>query len=223
LHQVAIGARDGYLNGITIADASLRRRIFSQDLKSELADYDPLDTYRDIYDRAPGLDVLSKIFYLDLKTFLVDDILTKVDRASMANSLEVRVPLLDHKVVEFAYSLPLHIKLRHGQSKYVLRNTMRHLLPRELLNLKKKGFRIPIVPWMQGNLRSWTEDILLGNSATTPFVDPAGVAEVWQWFQGGRNHLGDVLSVLLSFALSSRVWARDIEFSSPVGALSVSK
>jgi asparagine synthase (glutamine-hydrolysing) len=211
LHQAAIGARDGYLHGITIADARLRNRIFSSDLKRELVGYDPHDRYRAIYDQAPGLDPLSKIFYLDLKTYLVDDILTKVDRASMANSLEVRVPILDHRVVEFAYSLPLHLKLRDGQGKFLLRNTVRHLLPKELLTRKKMGFRIPLVPWMQGELRSWAEEILMGDSAAAPFLDRAGTAQVWEWFQQGRIHLGDVLGVMLSFSLSSGTWAPGVQ------------
>jgi asparagine synthase (glutamine-hydrolysing) len=220
LHQAAIGARDGYLHGITIADAALRSRIFSEDLKRELADYDPLDSYREIYDRAPASDALSRIFYLDLKTNLVDDILTKVDRASMANSLEVRVPLLDHKVVEFAYSLPLHMKVRNGQGKYLLRNAMSHLLPKELLDRKKKGFRIPMVPWMQGELRSWAENIVLCDSVADHFLDAAGVSQVWRWFQEGRVHLEDVLGVLLSFGLSYRVWAKDAEFVPSIPTLS---
>ncbi len=207
LHQAAVGARDGYLHGITVADAPLRSRIFSPDLKHELAGYDPLDRFRDIYNRAPGSDFLAKMSYLDLKTYLVDDVLTKVDRASMANSLEVRVPLLDHRVVEFAFSLPLHMKLRNGKGKYLLRKTMRPFLPENFLDARKMGFRIPIVPWMQGSLRSWAEDILFQDSLATPFLDTAGVRQVWNWFQQGRAHLGDVLGILLSFALSSRVWA----------------
>ena len=209
LHQASVGARDAYLHGITIADSALRSRIFSADLKQQLMGYDPLDVFRDIYDRAPASDLFSKIFYLDLKTYLVDDILTKVDRASMANSIEVRVPLLDHKVVEFAYSLPLHMKIRGGRGKYLLGKTMSSFLPDNFLASRKKGFRIPIVPWMQGQgeLRGWAEDILLCKSQASPFLDKAGTQQVWSWFQEGRVHLGDVISVLLSFVLSSRVWA----------------
>src|SRR5579864_2212112 len=207
LRQAAMGAREGYLNGITIADASIRNRLFSGELRRELAGYDPLDHHREIYDQAPGSDPLSKIFYLDLKTYLVDDILTKVDRASMANSLEVRVPLLDHKVVEFAYSLPLAMKLRDGQGKYLLRRTMSRLLPREILYTKKKGFRIPIVPWMRGQLRPWAENILLRDATAAGYLDRAGVGQIWQWFQQGREHLGDVLGILLSFGLSSPMWS----------------
>ncbi len=208
LHQTAIGARDGYLHGITIADEALRNRIFSADLKHELAGYDPLDAFRDLYDRAPGPDFLSKISYLDLKTYLVDDVLTKVDRVSMANSLEVRVPLLDHQVVEFAYSLPLQMKLRDGKGKYLLRKTMSSFLPQGFLDARKMGFRIPFVPWMQGSLRTWAEDNLFHDSQATSFLNPGGVRQVWNSFQNGRPHLGDLMGILLSFALWSRVVPR---------------
>lgn len=212
LHQVAIGAREGYLHGITVGDASLRKRIFSADLNHELADYDPLDKFRDIYNRAPNPDFMSKISYLDLKTYLVDDILTKVDRASMANSLEVRVPLLDHAVVEFAHSLPLEMKLQNGKGKYLLRKTLSSFLPEGFLDAPKMGFRIPVVPWMQGPLRQWSENALFGNSLSANFLDPAGLRRVWNSFQRGGDHLGDVLGISLAFALSSRCWASHDDF-----------
>jgi asparagine synthase (glutamine-hydrolysing) len=207
LHQAAAGAREGYLHGITVSDASLRRRLFSTDLNRELADYDPLDRFREIYDRAPAADFLSKALYLDLKTYLVDDILAKVDRASMANSLEVRVPLLDHKVVEFAFALPWQMKLRNGRGKYLLRKTIERFLPQDFLNAPKMGFRVPMVEWMRGELRLWTENVLLhSDPAAAPYLDPAGVRQVWNWFQDGRLHLGDCLGVLVSFVLSAPVW-----------------
>lgn len=203
LHQAAIGAREGYLHGITIADQPLKNRIFSADLKHELAGYDPLDSFRDLYNRAPGPDFLSKITYLDLKTYLVDDVLTKVDRASMANSLEVRVPLLDHQVVEFAYSLPLHMKLRAGKGKYLLRNTMSSFLPHGFMDARKMGFRIPFVPWMHGSLRPWAEDIVFHDSRATHLLNSVGVRQLWNSFQNGRDHLGDLMGILLSLALWS--------------------
>jgi asparagine synthase (glutamine-hydrolysing) len=203
LHQASIGARDGYLHGITIADPALRNTIFSADLKQALADYDPLDSFRELYNRAPGADFLSKASYVDLKTYLVDDVLTKVDRASMANSIEVRVPLLDHHVVEFAHSLPLHMKLRNGKGKYLLRKTMSPLLTQEFVDAPKMGFRIPFVPWMRGPLRGWAEDLLLRNFEAVPFLNPVGVRRMWNSFQEGRTHLGDLMGILLGVALWS--------------------
>lgn len=205
-HQVAVGPREGYIHALTIADSALRQRIFSPDLQQELRGYDPLDVFREIYDRAPSRDAIARMSYLDLKTYLVDDILTKVDRASMANSLEVRVPLLDHKVVEFGFSLPAKYKLRDGQGKYLLRQAMKRHLPAAHLGLQKKGFRIPMVPWVRGELRAWTQNAIFANNDAMSFLDRAGVQQVWDSFQNGGEHLADVLSIVLSFSLSTRAW-----------------
>jgi asparagine synthase (glutamine-hydrolysing) len=207
LHRIAAGSREGYLHAISITDPAMRASLFSPDLNRELRGYDPLDVFRAIYDRAPADDPISKIFYLDLKTYLVDDILTKVDRASMANSLEVRVPLLDHKVVEFAYSLPIALKVRDNQGKYLLRKVLERHLPKEHLERKKKGFRIPFVPWLRGGLRGWAEDVVFGRPAVNAFLSQNGVKHVWNGIQqGGGEHLGDVFSIILSFALSEPEW-----------------
>jgi asparagine synthase (glutamine-hydrolysing) len=122
----------------------------------------------------------------------------------MANSLEVRVPLLDHKVVEFAYSLPLSMKLRDGKGKYLLRKIMGSFLPPDFLAAPKMGFRIPFVPWMQGPLRTWAETIVFHDSQAASFLDPAGVRQLWGRFQGGQTHLGDLMGILLSCSLWSR-------------------
>jgi len=206
VHQLAIGPREAYLHGITVTDSAMRARLFSGDFQAQLAGYDPLDTFRDIYDRAPASDPLSKMFYLDLKTYLVDDILTKVDRASMANSLEVRVPLLDHRIVEFAYSLPLQMKLRGEQRKYLLKKVLAQHLPEDHLNLQKKGFRVPITPWMRGGLREWTSEILARESYASGLLNPRAVKDVWRRFQQGQSHFSDMISILLSFLLSASAW-----------------
>jgi asparagine synthase (glutamine-hydrolysing) len=210
MHQLSVGTRDAYLHGMTITDQAMRSRIFSKDFQELLADYDPLDSFRDIYNRAPGSDLLSKVFYLDLKTYLVDDILTKVDRASMANSLEVRVPLLDHRIVEFAYSLPLRMKLRGGKRKYLLRKVLSRHLPGDHLNLKKKGFSVPMVSWLRGDLKDWAGAILASESPCDLFLDRQGVRQVWDSFQSGDSHFVNMLSVLLAFKLSAPIWAGSI-------------
>jgi len=207
LHQLAIGSREAYLHGMTITDKAMCGRFFSDDLKQTLSGYDPLDVFREIYNRAPGNDPLSKIFYLDIKTNLVDDILTKVDRASMANSLEVRVPLLDHRVVEFANSLPLRMKLREGERKYLLRRVLANYLPPDHLRLQKRGFRIPLIPWLRGGLREWADEILHSDSGTE-YLDSQGVQRVWNGFLQGETHFADMLSIILNFLLSAPVWTR---------------
>ena len=107
----------------------MKSEMFSGDLGRQLNGYDSADVLREHYERAGTDDLLSRIQYVDIKTYLTDDILVKVDRASMANSLEVRCPLLDHKLMELIATMPSNLKLRNGQGKYIFKKAMRRVLP----------------------------------------------------------------------------------------------
>ena len=125
--------------------------------------------------------------YLDFKTYLPGDILTKVDRASMAHALEVRVPILDHKLVEWAAGLPLALKRRGGEGKYLLKKAMEPHLPHEVLYRPKKGFAVPLAQWFRGPLRERLEQSLLrGALADTGWFEQRAVAGLIGEHQGGR-------------------------------------
>lgn len=142
-------------------------------------------------DAAPGLDEVTQLQLWDGLTYLPDDILTKVDRASMAVSLEARVPLLDDEVVRFAASLPLRMKIRGKNTKWLLRQVLYKHVPRELVERPKAGFAIPLAAWLRGPLRDWAESLLAAESIRDQgFFRNAAVQEEWNEFRAGRraNH-----------------------------------
>jgi asparagine synthase (glutamine-hydrolysing) len=148
----------------------------------------------------PLRDFETRMMLLDLRTYLPDDILVKVDRAAMAASLETRVPLLDHRIVEFALRLPLHQKMRDGRGKWILRRLLDRYVPRALVEGPKKGFGIPIHAWLRGPLRAWAEDLLSEQRLRSGgFIDPGPVRCLWRQHLEGRSDWGYRLWPVLMF------------------------
>jgi asparagine synthase (glutamine-hydrolysing) len=147
-----------------------------------------------------SLNDAERMMQLDMLAYLPDDILTKVDRAAMAVSLESRAPLLDHRVVEFAWSMPFDLKVRDGQSKWLLRQVLYRHVPRALIERPKMGFEVPIGLWLRGALRDWAAALLdPARLKREGYFDPDRVNGVWQQHLSGRWNHGLALWNVLMF------------------------
>jgi asparagine synthase (glutamine-hydrolysing) len=172
--------------------------------------YDPFQSYREAYERVKAGDPLNRALYVDLNTWLADDILTKVDRASMAVGLEARVPFLDVDLLEFTMRLPPSLKMRGLRRKVVLRRAMAGRLPDFVLKRKKSGFNAPVSDWLRGALRGLAQDLLARPSALVDVEHPV-VTRLWRAHLGGQEDHGFRLWSLVSLLL----WEREVLRAAP--------
>ena len=154
---------EAYFHSVSILRSPMRAQLFSERFTKELAGYDALEVFRRHGARADTEDPLALVQYLDLQTYLVGDINTKVDRASMAHSLEVREPLMDHPLVEWLANLPSSLKIGAGETKMLLKKAMEPHLPNEVLYRPKMGFAVPLADWFRGPLRQRMREAVLGD------------------------------------------------------------
>jgi len=154
---------EGYHNSMSILRSDERDKLFSDDFKLQLNGYSSVEVFKQHALKAQDFDPLSQVQYLDMKTYLVGDILTKVDRASMAHSLEVRVPLLDHHFVEWAAKLPAEMRLKKREGKSIFKRALEPHLPHDVLYRKKMGFSVPLAQWFRGPLKDKVSQGLLSN------------------------------------------------------------
>lgn len=180
-------------------DEYLWQALITDDFRRQLGDYHPSELTEAAYHRCDGPDHLSRILYTDMTTFLPGDILFKADRMSMANSLELRSPLLDYRIIEFANQLPSSLKFNRGEKKVVLRQALEPLLPQEILNRPKMGFSTPLAGWFRGPLKSLAEGVMLERGdGLGELFRPESIRTIWSQHQsGGFDHSSLLWSLLM--------------------------
>ncbi len=209
LSSLAVSSDTGFFISNTFFSEQLWDRLVRDEFKSELSDYNPADITTDLYKSADTDNHLSKILYTDIKSYLPGDILVKVDRMSMANSLETRAPILDYRVVEYAATIPANLKLKDKESKYILKTTMERLLTDETLYRKKMGFSVPLANWFRNEIKQIAESKLLSaNNGLSQFFKPDEVKTIWQQHQSGERDYSSELWSMLAFELW---WVRYID------------
>lgn len=178
---------DGYANNVAVIKRSKREALYADRFRRGLAGYDASSIVTDAMTESGSDDPVTAAQYADLMTYLPGDILTKVDRASMAASLEVRVPMLDHKFVEFAFRLPRHMKLDGAVRKKILKDAFRPLVPEGLLDRPKQGFSVPLSKWFRGPLRDSLRHAVESPDANDlGFLDRSHVRRLYQEHVDGR-------------------------------------
>ncbi|MBI2469447.1 MAG: asparagine synthase (glutamine-hydrolyzing) [Candidatus Rokubacteria bacterium] len=205
LRHFALTGAERYLDASTLFRHAQKQKLFRPEAFELCSRYDPWRDAIDDLARADG-HWLSALQYLDLRSYLPLDILTKVDRMSMAHSLEARVPLLDHKLVEFAATVPPELRLRGGTTKYLLKRAMRGILPDRIIERPKHGFAVPLARWFRGGLGPFVREVLLSErSRRRGILEPAYIERLLALHARGRD-LDLQLWTLLSFELWCRTF-----------------
>jgi len=199
LTNLSLSPERAYFHSLTYFSPKMRQQLYNGDFRSQLADYDSFSVFERYFDKTKGWDPLSRIQYVDMKTFLVDSVLTKVDRASMAHGLEVRVPILDHEVVEHAARIPARFKLNGAEGKYILKKALEPLLPNNILYRPKMGFRMPIGKWFREGLESQFEDTVLHRDAfVREYLEQDRIRKWWKEHQRGvKDYSGHLWALLV--------------------------
>jgi asparagine synthase (glutamine-hydrolysing) len=199
-----------YASWLTVFTPEMQAELLGADLRAAVADHDPARPYHGYYhalNRNTSSDHLNRLMYVDLKTLLVDGYMEKVDKATMACSLEARVPLLDHRLVELAFQIPGRFKISGGSLKRILKLAMRDLLPVSVLRKPKHGFAVPLDPWFRGRLKEFSFEVLLdGRTRQRGYFNADYIERLWREHVKGRHVWTDHLWILLNFELWHRVY-----------------
>lgn len=183
----------------------MKQDLFRPWVLAELGMDESLNRIRSFFDSRAAKGVMNKFLYLDSKIYLPDDLLTKVDRMSMLHSLEVRVPLLDHKLIELVGSIPFSMKLKGGTTKYILKRAMKGLLPERTLRQRKQGFQVPLGRWFRDELFLFARRLLLEeNCLSRRFFESSYIERLLEQHREGRQRFGTQIYALVVF----EIWCR---------------
>jgi asparagine synthase (glutamine-hydrolysing) len=205
LRHLALDGSRRYLDASTLFRTDELRRLFRREPFRQIAAHDPVTATLDDLDRA-GFDWLTALQYCDLNAYLPLDILTKVDRMTMAHSIEARPPLLDHRLVEFAATIPAHLRLKGRTTKYLFKRAMRGVLPDEIIDRPKHGFTVPLARWFRGELSGFARDLLFSDRCRQRgFFDANHLDRLIRLHESGRD-----IDLQLWTVLSFELWCRRV-------------
>jgi asparagine synthase (glutamine-hydrolysing) len=199
LQSLARSPLEGYFHEVSLFREDLKSRLFTGDFAASLNGYNSRDVLQHYYDRAQTDDLLSRIQYVDIKTYLPDDILAKVDRASMAVSLEVRAPLLDHELMELAAKIPSSLKLRGRDGKFIFKKAVEPVLPKGVTTRTKQGFAVPLGRWFRGELRDTAHEAIFSSANDDGILDTNSLRKIWDEHQRGDYDRSPQLWAVLMF------------------------
>ncbi|HYX43146.1 MAG TPA: asparagine synthase (glutamine-hydrolyzing) [Pyrinomonadaceae bacterium] len=211
LHNVSLDSVDRFLDSVSVFTHLTKRSLYTPDFRAQLkGDGLASARFRFLAGRVHTNDPLDVLLYLDSKTYLPGDILTKVDRMSMAVSLEARAPLLDHKLIEFVARIPASLKLHGTETKHIFKRAISDFVPAEILHREKQGFGVPIQQWINEQLRAQMHDTLTDERARTRgYVEPRYVAQLLSEHERGRRDHATPLWALFMLELWQRIFIDD--------------
>jgi asparagine synthase (glutamine-hydrolysing) len=225
LRHLALPPADAYAqkHAYGMFENGLRAALYSPDFAREVRDADPFVGFRIAYQACPSPDPIDRALYVDVKTYLADDIMTKVDKMSMAVSLESREPLLDHELLAFAASVPSSLKIRNGRGKHLLRRLLARRMPQSIVDRPKQGFAAPIGQWLRGPLAPMVHELLLdGRLKARGVFDDREVARIWTEHRAAAGDHSHRLWTLVMLELWFRQFVDVVPSSVAVGALQAS-
>ncbi len=202
LTNLTVSHARGFFRTNTFMTQQEQEQLLSGELKQTAQGYDPFHVIEQLYHKVDTHDPLSRVQYVDLKNYLPGDCLVKVDRMSMANSLEVRSPILDHVFIETIATIPSRLKFKGQEKKYILKQALKPYLPDSILYRKKQGFEVPLDRWFRNDLKELAQDTLLSSrSLQRGFFNPERLTTMWRQHQAGIRNFGTNFWTLLMFEL----------------------